>query len=115
MKKQPEEWYSVKCLLHHPTRAKDGDMYLYEERVTVWKATSHREAEEKARVEASTYAVEADAVLVNPTDSFCLFDGELGEGTEVYSLMRGSNLTPDFYENTFCVTSRDRMMNNGLS
>ncbi|RYD35820.1 MAG: hypothetical protein EOP85_18725 [Verrucomicrobiaceae bacterium] len=105
---EPVKWYSVKCLLHHPTRVRVGETYLYEERITVWKASSFEEAEEKAKVEAQQYAAEADAVLVGPTDSFHLFDEQLVEGTEVYSTMRGSNFEPDSYENTFCITWGDR-------
>ena len=103
-----EPWYSVKCLFHHPTRKVDGEDFLYEERVTLWKAGSFREAHNLAEEEARQYAKEANCVFVASTDSFHLFDDKLSAGVEVYSTMRGSNLKPGVYRKTFCVTDRDR-------
>ena len=105
-----EPWYTVKCLFYHPTRRSAGDDFLYEERVTLWRAESFQEAHGLAEEEARQYAEEAKCVFVKSTDSFHLFDQEVGSGVEVYSAMRGSNLRPDYYEKTFCVTSGDRLM-----
>jgi hypothetical protein len=104
-----EPWYSVKCLFHHPTRKADGEDFLYEERVTLWKAESFEEAHRMAEEEARRYAAEAKCVFVASTDSFHLFEEELSAGAEVYSSMRGSNLQPTAYRKTFCVTARDRL------
>jgi hypothetical protein len=105
-----EPWYSVKCLFYHPTRKSASEDFLYEERVTLWKAATFEEAHRFAEREASQYAEEAKCVFVASTDSFHLFDKELQSGSEVYSTMRGSNLQPTVYRKTFCVTSRDRLM-----
>ncbi len=103
-----EPWYSVKCLFHHPTRKAEDEDFLYEERITVWKANSFYEAHQLAEAEARQYATEAHCVFVTATDSFHLFDEEMKPGVEVYSLMRGSNMQPSVYKATFCLTRRDR-------
>jgi hypothetical protein len=104
-----EPWYSVKCLFHHPGRKAKEEDFLFEERVTLWKANSFEEAHQLAEAEARQYANEAKCVFVASTDSFHLFAEELMNGTEVYSTMRGSNMQPSVYRKTFCVTTRDRV------
>jgi len=104
-----EPWYSVKCLFHHPARKSDSEDFLYEERVTLWKAASFEEAHQFAEQEARQYASEAKCVFVALTDSFHLFEEKLSPGAEVYSSMRGSNLRPADFRKTFCVTARDRL------
>lgn len=106
-----KEWYAVKCLFHHPTRKKLGENYLYEERITLWEAYSLKEAYLKADDEALEYAGEANAVFVQSVTSFRLFDESITNGTEVYSLMRGSNFSPKTYRDTFCNTDLDRTTN----
>ncbi|MFT4176190.1 MAG: hypothetical protein QM627_06000 [Luteolibacter sp.] len=105
---ETQQWFSVRCLFSHPTRAEDGDGQLYEERITLWRCDSWDEAYRLARLEAETYAKEADAILIGTTDAFHLFDAECGHGTEVWSTMRGSHLDSKTYTNTFCNTDRDR-------
>ena len=33
-----QPWFAVRCLLTHPSRVRDGDGNLYEERITLWNA-----------------------------------------------------------------------------
>ena len=103
-----QQWFTVRCLFSHPTRAKYDDGHLYEERVTLWKCGNWDEAYHLARIEAETYAKEADAIFINTTDAFNLFDAECGHGSEVWSVMRGSNFDAKIYTNTYCTTDRDR-------
>lgn len=103
-----EPWYCVKCLFHHPGRKADGEDFLYEERITLWKTSSFEEAHRLAEEEARQYAADAGCVFVSSTDSFHLFEEEVGNGAEVFSIMRGSNLQPRVYKATFCLTNRDR-------
>ena len=105
-----EPWYTVKCLFHHPDLNHPGDDFLYEERLTLWKAESFEEAHRMAEEEARRYASENNCVFVKSTDSFHLFEEEIVAGGEIYSTMRGSNLQPDAYFRTFCVTNRDRLL-----
>jgi len=106
---QSQPWFSVRCLFSHPTRAKESDVNLYEERITLWRCGSCDEAYKLARVEAETYAKESDSILIDTTDAFHLFDEECGHGSEVWSNMRGSHLDAKTYTNTFCTTDKDRM------
>ncbi|MGZ0707299.1 DUF4288 domain-containing protein [Coraliomargarita sp. W4R53] len=103
-----QPWFAVRCLFSHPKGEKDGDGTLYEERITLWKCDEWQDAYIKAEQEAKEYEKESNCIFIRATDSFHLFDEELKEGTEVWSTMRGSFLNADTYENTFCVTSRDR-------
>lgn len=105
---ESEPWFTVRCLFSHPTRAKDGDGNLYEERVTLWKCGSWGEAYRLAHLEAETYAKESDAILIGTIDAFHLFDAECGHGTEVWATIRGSHLDAQTYINTFCNSDRDR-------
>ena len=103
-----EPWLSVRCLFSHPSRVKDGDGNLYEERITLWKSGSWEEAFRLAKEEALVYAEESGAKFIDTTDSFHLFGTDHGHGAEVWSLMRGSHLDEDTYTDTFCCTERDR-------
>jgi hypothetical protein len=62
-----------------------------------------------ARLKAQAYANEVDAILINTTDAFHLFDTNCGHGSEVWSIMRGSRFNAQTYTDTFCNTSRDRV------
>ncbi|MEK8108219.1 hypothetical protein NKG94_31080 [Micromonospora sp. M12] len=66
---------------------------MYEERVTLWCATSCDAAVALAEAEASEYAEGIDRVCLGFAQVYYLFD-EPGHGTEVYSLMRDSDLPP---------------------
>ena len=103
-----EPWYTVKCLFDHPDRKSDGESFLYEERITLWRASSFEEAHRLAEEEGRRYASEAGCVFLGSTDSFHLFDDDVAQGTEIYSAMRGSNLEPSVYRQKFCLTARDR-------
>lgn len=105
---ESQPWYAVRCLFSHPTRVNDGDGNLYEERITLWKCGCWDEAFRSARLEAEIYAKEADAILIDTTNAFHLFDAECGHGSEIWSIMRGSHLDAQNYTNTFCITDRDR-------
>lgn len=104
-----EPWYSVRCLFLHPTEKTADEDFLYEERVTLWKAGSFEAAHRLAEAEARHYATEAGCTFVESTDSFHLLDEEIVSGAEVYSTMCGSNLEPPHYFRTFCVTALDRL------
>lgn len=104
-----EPWYAVKCVFSHPTRVKEEGATLFEERITLWRANSCEEAFEKAKHEAELYAHEEGCVLIKATDAFHLFDGTIDEGAEVWSTMRESNLKPEYYLKTFCITEGDRI------
>ncbi len=101
-------WIAVRCLFSHPTRASDAELNLYEERITLWKARSFKEAYAMADADALVYAAEANCIFIRSTDAFHLFENDIRSGAEVWSTMRGSGMSPELYIVTFCDTPRDR-------
>ncbi len=96
-----DDWFAVRCIFacgwppDLPQR--------YEERVTLWQAATFDEAIEKAEAEALEYAGaidEAPGTYLGVAQAY-KFDGPPGEGVEVFSLVRGSDLPPDEYVNAF--------------
>ena len=107
-----EPWFAVRCLFSHPGLASDGKKALYEERVTLWRAASWDDAFKLAEAEAREYAASDVCIFHGTTDAFQLFDESVGQGTEIWSTMRGSGMDPETYERTFCATPRDRSGNH---
>ena len=94
-------------MFSHPTRV-NKLKYLYEERITLWKALSEKEAYFLAEKEALNYAENEEAEFIEATDAFFLFESKLNEGCEVWSLMRDSNETDESYIKRFILTSDER-------
>jgi len=106
-------WYSVRTVYLLPRSKKK----LYEERITVWRATSLAEAIELAEVEARDYEGEPDVdgratgpkylglaqgyAMANESDSVSSAD-------EIFSLIRGSTLKPHAYLDAFFDTGSER-------
>ena len=107
-----EPWFAVRCLFSHPTRKHFSEEQLFEERITLWRADSWDEAFTAAEAEAANYANSANCIFVRALDGFHLFDSTVGEASEVWSVMRGSNMDADTYILTFCKTARDRIGNH---
>jgi hypothetical protein len=93
-------WYSVRSVFGH-----DGG--VFEERVTLWRATSFEEALELAEAEAIQYADTEFAEFAGILQAF-----EIGEqpthGTEIFSLQRDSELELDDYIDRFFATGEER-------
>jgi len=85
------DWFAVRCVFHHAPRA------TYEERITLWQATSVDAALQEAEREAIDYAQNLDHVrYLGLAQAFHLFEPP-GNGAEVFTLMRDSTLPPDDY------------------
>ena len=104
------EWYAVRCVFRSAwAETSEGlppDVHLYEERMTLWQASSLEEAIALAEAEALEYADEEDEYL-DLAQAFKLFD-DPSHGAEVFSLMRSSRLEPDSYLDTFFDTGEER-------
>ncbi|RNL64326.1 DUF4288 domain-containing protein [Nocardioides marmoriginsengisoli] len=101
-------WYAVRCVFG--SEADNEDETTYEERITLWQATSADEAIERAEVEALAYAASIEEVEVNYlglAQCFHLFD-DPSDGAEIFSLMRDSELEPDDYLDTFFDSGDER-------
>ncbi len=105
---EAEPWFSVRCLFSHSSQADPDDGNLYEERITLWKSETWDEAYRLAKEEALKYARESGAEFIEATDSFHLFGKDQESGAEVWSLMRGSQLDPENYRDSFLCTNRER-------
>lgn len=87
-------WYGVRCLFRW-RRPGDGTRRLYEERTTLWRASSFEEAIAKAEAEAQEYARLDPTLETGPerylgfADAYRMVD-EPNEGAEVFSLLRES-------------------------
>ena len=92
-----KEWYAVRCVFRSAwAETSEGlppDVHLYEERITLWQATSVEEAIALAEAEAEDYAGDEDEYL-EIAQAFLLYDAPT-QGAEVFSLMRSSKLEPD--------------------
>lgn len=97
-------WYGVRCVF----RWVQWEHTPYEERITLWRASSSDEAIELAWQEADRYAGENGFIEVGYSQAYAMDeDIELGQGVEVFSLLRDSELPPDEYLERFFRTGRE--------
>lgn len=100
-------WYSVRCHFYHPPEL--VGQALYEERITLWRATGFDRAIELAEVEVAEYAVDTGARYLRACTVYDLFEtGFAVEGREVFSEMRASELDPDAYLSRYFFTGSER-------
>ena len=104
----PEEahWYTVRCVFRSPDADPESSEARYEERLTMWRAVSDHVAIELAEAEAVEHAAIAGAEYLGLAQSYRLFEPP-GEGTEVYSLIRGSELQFGDYIDRFFDTGHE--------
>ena len=88
-------WYGAKCVFLHHDVPKQGVGQVFEERIVLVQASSPAQAIELGEAEAREYARANHAEYLGFIDAFHMFAAEVGPGTEVYSLMRTSHLTPE--------------------
>ena len=103
-------WYTVRCAFASDAWVdEEGSYRTYEERVTLWRASSADEAIERAEADAEEYAAsvsETPVSYLGLAQCFHLFD-EPVDGAEVFSLMRDSDLDPDDYVDSFFDTGAE--------
>lgn len=89
-------WYSVRCVIEHGQPSGAGGNG-YEERITLWRASSFDEAIERAEAEATRYADGLDdSTVTDLVQAYHLFD-EPGDGAEIFSLIRESHMQAESY------------------
>jgi hypothetical protein len=81
---------------------------LYEERVVLVSANSFDDAIEKAEKDAEKYAANNNMTYLGFVNVYELYANKIEEGTEVYSLMRESELDADAYIDRFFDTGNER-------
>jgi predicted metal-dependent hydrolase len=93
-----EPWYAVGCLFRSARADSPDPAGTYEERITLWRARSFEEAIERAEAEAAEYASITGGDYMDLAQAFHLaVEGSVGEGDEIFSLMRESTLEPSAY------------------
>jgi hypothetical protein len=101
-----KEWYAARTIYSHSGDSVDN---LYEERIIVLKASSFDEAISEAEKEANEYAdPESGTIYLEFVNVFKLYEKDIEHRTEVYSLMRESNLKPKNYLDTFFDTGTEK-------
>ena len=98
-----QPWFSVRCILAFT----DGGTTLYEERVTLWRGSCFEEAIERAERDAREYVDGLGGKYVGLAQAYHLADDHLEDGSEVFSMMRESELPPDAYITRFFDTGRE--------
>jgi hypothetical protein len=102
-------WYGVRCIIRWQTVEPS-----YEESITVWHAASFEDAIAKAEPAAREYAELCDGEYLELAQAYFIGDDEqITEGTEVFSLIRNSDLEPDDYLTTFFDTGDERQRTLG--
>jgi hypothetical protein len=102
-----EPWYAVRCVIRFPAPSEDQPA-VYEERITLWRAESFDDALERAETDAEEYARGLRAEYVGLAQAFHLSVESVGDGTEIFSLMRDSVLSPDDYVAQFFENGDER-------
>lgn len=113
MSDDEQYWYAVRCVFEWKP-ARKGKRRLYEERITLWRASSFDEAIAKAEAEAKEYVEDAaergpvPARYLSFAQAYRMNEwDELGEGVEVFSMMRESGKKPREYLDRFFDTGRE--------
>jgi hypothetical protein len=102
------DWFAVRCVFGQvgADDAQAGRDWTYEERITLWEASGPEEASSYAEDEARRHADFVDAVYLGSARVYAL-NGPPGSGSEIYALLRGSELGPDDYVRRFVDTGRE--------
>ncbi len=107
-----EPWYSVKCIFIHDELSEDTGKVMYEERVVVLKSGSLDEAIVLGEAEALEYAKGDGTVhYAGFISAYHLYEREIADGSEVYSLMRLSDLDKDAFLDRYHDDGSERTRN----
>ncbi|WP_410672168.1 hypothetical protein [Amycolatopsis sp. cmx-4-68] len=93
MTDRADEWYAVRCVFQWT----EADDRPYEERITLWRTTDLDAALARAEEEAREYAENTGVTYLGFAQGYETGEKELTEGSEVFSLLRGSALPPAEY------------------
>lgn len=104
--------YTVRTVIRWARRPDQARKFLYEERITAWNSESIEAAIDAAGTEAREYAGEGSDAL-DLFQAYWLFDeiGLLPQGTEVFSLLRESDMEPSDYLDAYFDTGEEHQGN----
>ena len=102
-----KQWYGARTVYNaYPNRV--SDTKIYEERIIVLLATSSDEAIKVAEEEANNYAKDFGMLYLGYVNVFQLLEETIKNKSEVYSLLRESNLDSTQYLNSFFDTGGEK-------
>jgi hypothetical protein len=100
-------WFGVRCVFElDPGMGESNNPRVFEERVTMWQASSFDEAIELAEADAVAYATTLEARYLGLAQAYKM-DGSPAQGAEVFSLIRQSELAAAEYLSAFFDTGRE--------
>jgi len=103
------EWYAAKTVSKHYCIEDGTPKTLFEERVVLLQATNFDDAIAKGETEAQEYCrALSDVVYTKYIDVYRLCADTVGHGTEVFSLMRESDLSDKDYLDRFYDDGKER-------
>jgi len=103
------DWYAVRCIFSVGWPPGFAGK-TYEERITLWRASSGAHAIERAEEEALRYAdaiIDAPSTYLGLAQAYHLYD-EPNDGAEIFSLCRVNELAPTAYLDRFFDTGDER-------
>ena len=104
MNKQPtsndEPWYGAQMVFRNKRAGKQAQ-YSYEERFVLIRAESETKAFAKAEDEAKEYCKGLDSEYLGFVRLFHIFEEKIDDKSEVFSIMRDSDLESDAYLDRF--------------
>jgi hypothetical protein len=104
-------WYSAKTVYRHKLAQDGEEKTVFEERVVLFHATTFDEAIAKAEAEVHGYCLgNGNAVYRGFARVYWLPDESVGDGCEIYSLMRDSSLSDQEYLARFHDDGHERWM-----
>lgn len=91
--------FSVRCIFRFDD--------VYEERITMWRASSAGQAIERSEQEARQYAHSIGGTYLGLAQAYRLADDPREQGAEVFSLLRTATLEPENYLEHFFDTGQE--------
>lgn len=103
-----EPWYAARCVFRWKSVTPEASGHqIYEERIVLIRAENFEDARHRAEGEARQYAADTDAEFFDFVEVFHLFDRKIIDGTEIFSLIRESQLPPADYVERFFKTGKE--------
>jgi hypothetical protein len=100
--------FSTRTIIRWDSEAPEKKKYIYEERITLWKAKDEDAALKKSEKEAIRYAKESGNKYLGYIQLYWLFTDIPVDGVEVFSLLRESDLSPKNYIDTHFDTGNEK-------
>ena len=108
MTKDVASLFSVRSIYRRSSPTDATQRYSYEERVVLFAATSLDDAIAQAELEATDYCCDSDTKSMNYFMAYELVEDKVVSGSEVFSLIRDSDLDADDYIDLHFDTGRER-------